>query len=260
MKKNEVQIGQVYVAKVSDKLANVQIEAESRHGGWDATNLDTGKKIRIKSPQRLRTAAKPHGDVGPGETNHQGEDQGLQTKAKGKNAMIYRLAEANEGAQPLGEFNSLEAALEKADTHFQQTGIPIEVTRGKMIKGEFHAEFREVIHDPEAPILPTPAQTEEPAQANPAKAPKAKKEKAPKPEKKLSALSAAARVLEETGQAMTGQEMIAAMGAKGYWTSPGGKTPHATLYAAILREITTKGDQARFCKTERGKFQRRATV
>jgi hypothetical protein len=53
---------------------------------------------------------------------------------------------------------------------------------------------------------------------------------------------------------MTSQEMIAAMAAKGYWTSPGGKTPHATLYAAILREINSKGNETRFKKTERGKF------
>jgi len=61
-------------------------------------------------------------------------------------------------------------------------------------------------------------------------------------------------VLSETGQAMTCQELIAAMSAKGYWTSPGGKTPQATLYSAILREITTKGTNSRFRKTERGKF------
>lgn len=72
--------------------------------------------------------------------------------------------------------------------------------------------------------------------------------------KKLSALDAAAKVLAEAGQAMTCQEMIDAMAAKGYWTSPGGKTPSATLYAAILREVANKGDQARFTKTERGKF------
>lgn len=35
---------------------------------------------------------------------------------------------------------------------------------------------------------------------------------------------------------------------------PGGKTPHATLYSAILREIATKGNEARFKKTERGHF------
>jgi hypothetical protein len=53
---------------------------------------------------------------------------------------------------------------------------------------------------------------------------------------------------------MSCQELIGAMAAKGYWTSPGGKTPHATLYSAILREITTKGTASRFVKAERGKF------
>jgi hypothetical protein len=38
------------------------------------------------------------------------------------------------------------------------------------------------------------------------------------------------------------------------WTSPAGKTPASTLYAAFLRELRTKKDQARFRKTERGKF------
>ncbi len=54
MKKNEVQIGSTYAAKVSGKIAKVRIDAESRHGGWDATNLETKKKVRIKSAQRLR--------------------------------------------------------------------------------------------------------------------------------------------------------------------------------------------------------------
>ena len=74
--------------------------------------------------------------------------------------------------------------------------------------------------------------------------------------KKLSALDAAARVLGENGQAMNCQEMIKAMAAKGYWSSPGGKTPSATLYSSILRELKTKGADARFRKTERGKFAR----
>jgi hypothetical protein len=44
------------------------------------------------------------------------------------------------------------------------------------------------------------------------------------------------------------------MAGKGLWTSPGGATPHATLYTAILREIQVKGTEARFRKTERGHF------
>jgi hypothetical protein len=61
-------------------------------------------------------------------------------------------------------------------------------------------------------------------------------------------------VLAEEGRAMGCQEMILAMAAKGYWTSPGGKTPSATLYSALLKETQTKGTQSRFTKTERGKF------
>jgi hypothetical protein len=59
---------------------------------------------------------------------------------------------------------------------------------------------------------------------------------------------------------MTCQEMIEAMAAKGYWTSPGGKTPSGTLYSAILRETQTKGEASRFMKTERGKFARTANA
>jgi hypothetical protein len=91
-----------------------------------------------------------------------------------------------------------------------------------------------------------------------AKATKTAKRPAPPPAdtgtKRLSALDAAMRVLGETGQPMACAELIAAMAAKGYWTSPAGKTPAATLYAALLRELRTKKDQARFRKTERGKF------
>jgi hypothetical protein len=85
--------------------------------------------------------------------------------------------------------------------------------------------------------------------------PKAKKDKtATEQPKKMSALDAAAKVLGQSAEPMATKEMIDAMSAEGYWTSPGGQTPHATLYAAILREINTKGAKARFAKTDRGRF------
>ncbi len=77
--------------------------------------------------------------------------------------------------------------------------------------------------------------------------------KAPKP-KRVSALDAAAQVLAASEVPMRAKEMIAAMEAKGLWRSPGGKTPEATLYAAIIREIAAKGTAARFKKHERGVF------
>ena len=116
--------------------------------------------------------------------------------------------------------------------------------------------------EPPADQQPVAEQTPvKPGTANQAETPKgeqprAKKEKAaPKP-KKLSAIDAAAKVLAEAGQPMNCHEMIEAMTKKCLWTTPGGQTPHATLYSAILREIAKKGKESRFTKTERGKFAR----
>jgi hypothetical protein len=91
------------------------------------------------------------------------------------------------------------------------------------------------------------------------KAPKSapsKKAKVAGPAKprRLSALDAAAQVLAAAKEPLGAKQLIEAMAAKGLWTSPGGKTPHATLFSAMLREINTKGKEARFKKAERGKF------
>jgi len=88
-----------------------------------------------------------------------------------------------------------------------------------------------------------------------AKQPKAKPTK--KREGKMSALDAAAQVLAASKEPLNTKAMIEQMAAKGLWTSPGGKTPHATLYSAITREINDKGADARFVKTDRGQFTTR---
>jgi hypothetical protein len=100
------------------------------------------------------------------------------------------------------------------------------------------------------PEAPKPAETKD-AKPPAAKKPAAKSDKP----KRVSAIDAAAQVLQKSGKAMRCTELIAAMAEQGLWTSPGGKTPHATLYSAILREISTKGDAARFTKVERGLFE-----
>jgi short subunit dehydrogenase-like uncharacterized protein len=102
-----------------------------------------------------------------------------------------------------------------------------------------------------------PAAEKPGATAKPDRKPKAEKKAKAKPnagDKKLSAINAAHKVLADTGKAMNCQELIAAMTEKGLWTSPGGLTPHATLYSAILRELKAKGGESRFRKTEKGKF------
>jgi hypothetical protein len=118
---------------------------------------------------------------------------------------------------------------------------PTKAAKGAKAKAK--AKKQEAAADATAPSTTEP-QAETKART------KAKKVK----EKKPSAISAAVRVLQESGKPMNCQEMIKTMADKGYWTSPGGKTPHATLYSAILREIDVKGDKARFKKTDRGQF------
>ncbi len=83
--------------------------------------------------------------------------------------------------------------------------------------------------------------------------------------KRRSALDAAAQVLralspKDARLGLSASELIDRMAAAGLWTSPSGKTPAATLYAAMIRESTSKGDAARFVRLEatdggkRGRF------
>jgi hypothetical protein len=114
-------------------------------------------------------------------------------------------------------------------------GAAKKATKGKAAKAAAAAA------DPAAVPMPSAA-PEQPA-PTPAQAPN-----------QMSALDAAALVLAEAGQPMSCPELIAAMAAKGYWSSPKGKTPAATLYAALTREATTKGAASRFRKVGRGQF------
>jgi len=99
-------------------------------------------------------------------------------------------------------------------------------------------------------LEPAPKGTEDaPKASTPPKAPKEAKPK------RVSALDAAAQVLAMIGGGMSAKNIVAEMAARGLWTSPGGKTPEATLYAAMTREIATKGDAARFRKADRGMFR-----
>jgi len=70
---------------------------------------------------------------------------------------------------------------------------------------------------------------------------------------KMSGLDAAAKVLGDAGAPLNAKEMLERIQAAGLWAT-NGKTPQATLYAAIIREIAAKGKDSRFRKTERGRF------
>ena len=90
-------------------------------------------------------------------------------------------------------------------------------------------------------------------------APKASKKPAPKADKKgkrdgLSGLDAAAKILGMAGKPLHIREIFERMLAKKMWKT-GGKTPSATISAAIIREIHNKKAASRFRKAGRGLFE-----
>ena len=200
MKKQDVKIGKHYAAKVSGRMATVRIDAENPHGGWDATNITTRKKVRIKSAQRLR-----HETRGPGQ------------KAKPDVAATV-------------------AAVEKGDL---TKGVKVPTARKKR-GGITEATKADAVNEAMQAV----------AADKKKRRPKGDK---PAKQRKPSGLDAAAQVLAEAGEPMGCKEMVERMLAKDLWKT-NGKTPAATIYAAIIREIATKGEKARFRKVERGKF------
>jgi len=90
--------------------------------------------------------------------------------------------------------------------------------------------------------------------AKPAAKPKATKPRAERP----SGLNLAAKVLADAGGPLDAKTIAELAIAAGWNTK--GATPHATLYAAIIREIAAKGNEARFEKVDRGRFQIRKAV
>jgi|HubBroStandDraft_4_1064222.scaffolds.fasta_scaffold425261_1 hypothetical protein len=145
--------------------------------------------------------------------------------------------------------NATKARVKRPEAAPEQTTQPDQMAAAPVEQATDQAPMEQ------APEADTAASAEKPKAKG-----RAKQDKPAPKHKKMSAIDAAAKVLADAGQAMNCLEMIEAMAKKGLWTSPGGQTPHATLYSAILREISKKGKESRFTKTERGKFAWNATV
>ncbi len=197
MKKNEIKIGHAYMAKVTNSEAPVRIDAESPHGGWDAKNLISGRKVRIKTAQRLRRQC---------------------TQADLANLKRPTPKQRTKTA-PVTTTSPTAATVAKAPTKAtQKTTEPKARDTGQTV---------------------------------------AKVAKTPKPvkPKRISGLTAAYMVLVDAGKELGVKKIVEIAAEKGWWKSDAA-TPSATIYAAIIREIGTKDDKARFKRGKnRGTFQ-----
>jgi hypothetical protein len=195
MRQQDIRIGGVYTAKITDKVVPVRIDAENPHGGWDGTNLETKKRVRIKSPRKLRREVPTEGDRNATSATSAKDASKPTTKAKAPGAATRATTAAPGTKKP-------REARDKA------TGSK-KPTRGK----------------PAAPG-------------------------------RTGVLDAAVQILAKAKEPMSCKAIVEQAIKEGLW-STGGKTPHATLYSAVIREIARKGKDARFEKVDRGRFQLR---
>jgi HB1/ASXL restriction endonuclease-like protein with HTH domain len=240
MKKDEVAIGRTYMAKVSDKVVPIRIESEHPRQGWFGTNQVTNKRIQIKSAQRLRNEVGRNGTAGGRPTVADSTPDVATTapETPTEPEAVQDGQQATPAPDPIRPTPSYDERLMFAaatDPAAAREGL-VNTTQGGTETDMATKNTKKAARKKEIKAT--------------TKATKAKRE--PK-EKKVSALDAAARVLRESKEPMTTGEMIEVMAKKGYWSSPNGQTPSATLYSALLREINVKGKESRFAKTEPGK-------
>jgi len=224
MKKSQVKVGSEYVAKVSGKLAHIRIDRENPRGGWEATNMATQKSVHIKSAQRLR------GAVGR-------LDAHVATGAK-PTAEVAKDAKATPVAAGGGATNPLEA-------HYRTQKDAAKTEKAAKVAA-MRKEVAETVAKPDPELDAAVKAAEEGRKAKKAKAAK------PKGERKPGCLDAAAQVLADAGEPLGCSEIMNRILKRGLWATEG-KTPAATLYSALLRNVR-KGAASKFCKAAKGQF------
>jgi hypothetical protein len=267
MKKNEVVIGGRYLAKVSGRVVPVRITGQSPYGGWDAVNAETHRAVRIRGAQRLRRPA----DAATREAIAGEETDMSKAKKQVVLGHVYSVAVGGsylpvrvdsglghgryEGTvlQPDGKERTVKFSTDRV----RGDGQPEDQWRKKQEDGKQERETQ---------ALQTAAKVASKVLGVPVGVvrPKAKATGEPKPRKKaerkdgtMSGLDAAAKVLTDAGEPLGCKTIVERAIEKGYWKT-GGKTPSATVYAAIIREIAKKGDASRFAKADRGMFTLKA--
>jgi len=270
MKKNEVVIGGRYLAKVSGRVVPVRITGESRYGGWDAVNVETHRAVRIKSPQRLRRPA----DAATREAIAGEETDMSKAKKQVVLGHVYSVAVGGSylpvRADKSIEHGRYEGTVFQPDGKQKTVKFSTDRVRGDgQPEDQWRKKQEAGKQERETHALQTAAKVASkvlgvPVGVVPPKGKTAKAAGEPKPRKKaerkdgtMSGLDAAAKVLADAGEPLNCKTIVERAIEKGYWKT-GGKTPAATVYAAILREIQKKGDASRFAKADRGMFTLKA--
>ncbi|MFW6159303.1 MAG: winged helix-turn-helix domain-containing protein, partial [Planctomycetota bacterium] len=209
-------LGKVYVAKISGKLSPVRLDEEDPHGGWRGTNLRTKREVRIRSARKLRRERQPK----KGDEKAAAEDDAQAQPVDGVCKTCGRTVRL-PGAKARCECG--QALLNRGGRVTRINETPKGCLKD--------LPLAETLAEPE----PEPTPTRKRADG------------------KLSGLDAAAQVLAEADEPLKAKTMVERMLDQDLWATSG-KTPAATIYSAMLREIKQKGDESRFAKVGRGTF------
>lgn len=99
MKKKDVKIGKVYLVTVTGKRARVRLTGKNANGGWDGLNLDTKRKVRVKTAGRLeREIADPEAPEKVAPKRVQGAPTPPQEQPAGKEARAQAGATSGDEA------------------------------------------------------------------------------------------------------------------------------------------------------------------
>ena len=220
MKKDDVKLGECYLAKVTDRVVPVRIDA-AKGTGWSATNLATGKTVYIKTAQRLRRKC-------------------TQADLAGFRQPTAKQPKETADTPPTSATVAKPEPKASKEAKPQPTATP--------------ADKRVGAAKPAA--KPKAAASEKPKAAKKAASkPRASATKPMAKPKKISGLTAAFMVLVDVNKELGVKEIVHIAAEKGWWKSEA-KTPAATVYAAIIREIAAKGDKSRFRRGKaRGTFR-----
>ena len=244
MKKADVEIGGVYQVKVTGKLAPVRIDGESRYGGWDGTNLRTNRSVRVKSASKLRKRLdEPEQPASDADTAPDAVEPSVEVSEQDGTGGDTggQKGEAVEGKCPKCRRTvRIPASERKARC---RCGQALARLNGGLARIKEHPvgcvdmDDAEIVAEAEPDDLPDTGR-------------RRKKKRA---DGKLSGLDAAAKVLAEANEPLKATAIVERMLGQGLWETSG-KTPEATIYAAMTREIKQKGGESRFEKVGRGTF------
>ena len=159
MKKADVKIGKVYMVTVSGNRARVRLTNENPDGGWDGLNLDTNRKVRVKTAGRLQMQiADPDAPASENQPEPETADTAPQTTEQQPEKAPQ--PEPNEEQEPEA-LDSATVATQAADTPPEEptadqepeagteaTSAPQDKPLTKLTVEELQAKYAEVIQRP----------------------------------------------------------------------------------------------------------------